>query len=618
MKKIVLSAILLLPVAAAAQTTPQVVIPAESASIHVSAGSSILVRFTVEIPRQGYIYANPKGPGTGKPLTLAVKTSSPQGSILAQLPEKHVSDPSDAFVWTYRERADFYLPLTVIKNETVVIEANGLYCEASGRCIPFSTSSQMSISTESPYHPTAEPPHKKLFVHGDPSIHPVDLSSGAYDPFAGARVRSEETAQPLRLNGVSAYDFPPLFPEFINSEVANLPAAVLFGFLAGIILNLMPCVLPVLSLKISGIVRNSENRSSARRNGLVYCAGIFTSFLILAGLASFAGYGWGALFQRREFIAVMILVLFLMALSMLGVFTLNIPGFASRLSGTERHSTADSFVKGLIASLLATPCSGPLLGSTLAWSLTEPPVVIFTVFASVGAGMAFPFFILSIRPSLAGFLPRPGKWMIGFERIMGILLLGSVLYFMYILGKESAAPAAVMLASAGVSAAVFGKFGSPLRSFRSRVISRILAAVLAGAGFVMFMLLSPEAGQTAERKFSFAEVVRNSGNGMITVVDFTADWCPNCRIVERTVLRDEETILLMKRSNAVLLKADITNPDTEAEALLHTLGSRSIPFLAIFPAGGKSLHPVCLRDIYTKGDFRKALERAGNAGGTRQ
>jgi thiol:disulfide interchange protein DsbD len=376
----------------------------------------------------------------------------------------------------------------------------------------------------------------------------------------------------------------------------------------------MPCVLPVLTLKITTLVSHAHDRRLIVKTGLSYTFGVLTSFCFLAALAAFAGMGWGSLFQQSGFIIVMTLLLFIFSLSLLGVFTLNLPGFAGRAASTQFGNVAvDSYIKGLMASLLATPCSGPLLGATLAWSLSQPPYIVFTVFTAIGIGMALPYIIISIYPPIVSFIPKPGNWTVIFERVMGFLLLGSVIYFISVLSDDLFIPTLVMLFVSGISIWQYGEWGNLSRSGISQKVSRIVLILLLIAALSIPVYWSNRPSKTviAQNSYTFSNLQSLARGGQITAVQFTADWCPNCRIVERSVLYTKETEALFKEKNVTLLVADITQSGTEGEKLLHALGSSSIPFLAFFPAGNSFNNPICLRDLYSEKDIVEALRLAG-------
>ncbi|MGL4369874.1 MAG: thioredoxin family protein, partial [Spirochaetota bacterium] len=273
---------------------------------------------------------------------------------------------------------------------------------------------------------------------------------------------------------------------------------------------------------------------------------------------------------------------------------------------TFRSLSADSFVKGSLAALLATPCSGPLLGAVLAWSLTQQAPTVYAVFISIGTGMALPYLAVSLFPALVAFIPKPGRWTIIFERAMGFLLLGSVIYFISILDSSYFISVGMMLLITAAALWQFGFFGKITRSSKTRIASGFLLIILTAASLYPPLSHNPE--KNSIESFSREALLKNARKGKAAVVIFTADWCPNCRAVEQTVLESTSIKNLFREKKITVFTADMTEPGTEAEALLRELGGSAIPFLAVFPAGKGFSHPLCLRDMYTREDIRKALE----------
>ncbi|WP_301204963.1 cytochrome c biogenesis protein CcdA, partial [uncultured Desulfovibrio sp.] len=230
-----------------------------------------------------------------------------------------------------------------------------------------------------------------------------------------------------------------LEPRYTDAEleIFGLGKALFLGLLAGLILNAMPCVLPVLTFKISGLLLMGGGAAQLRlfrEHNLCFAAGILTFFTVLAFLLGLADLMWGQLYQNQAILLVMLLLVFLMGLSMLGVFSL--PSFDLKPGATVRNPRLQSYLTGLVSTFLATPCSGPLLGGVLGWAFTQPLYVLVVVFWSVGLGMALPYLLFSIWPAMARVLPRPGPWMHVFEHLLGFLLLGTALYLLSILPVE--------------------------------------------------------------------------------------------------------------------------------------------------------------------------------------
>ncbi len=251
--------------------------------------------------------------------------------------------------------------------------------------------------------------------------------------------------------------------------------------------------------------------------------GIITSFAVLAFLAAFLEYSWGSLFQNSLFLIIMLAIVFVLSLSMFEVFTLNIPGFAGKASLESSNKYAHAYSKGLLATLLATPCSGPFLGGTLAWASTQPYYVIFIVFMTIGIGMSLPYIILTANPRLMKFIPRPGDWMITFETIIAFLLLGTCVYLIGILEQRLIMPTLWFLLFTGVAFWQYGKYGSIIKPKRSRIISRIAAIIIIIGGYFLsynYFYIHDEKFEfmkSDKKNFSLSLLLENNKKGKISI-----------------------------------------------------------------------------------------------------
>ncbi|HEY1407122.1 MAG TPA: cytochrome c biogenesis protein CcdA [Spirochaetota bacterium] len=506
-----------------------------------------------------------------------------------------------------------FVPIKAMSSSVVQVQADGLFCSENGRCTPFTSMAKLSllIGKDHVNGSLRNAPNTLPFGE-DPTEHLSDVSAITTSELTMNKQTNENNQKDLS-TALITKSLPSFTPVFLSGSVSGLLQAILLGILAGFILNFMPCVFPVLSIKLFGIISGGHDRNKIISTGFFYTTGILTSFIILASLVAFAGYSWGSLFQKTEFLVLMILVLFIFALSLMGVYTINVPGIVGKSASRQfSNQHFDSYIKGLLAALLATPCSGPFLGATLAWSVTKPPVIIFIIFLSVGTGMALPYILIMVRPSLLSFLPKPGNWMLVLEKIMGFILFGSVIYFISILNPRLFIPSLLMLLIGAIALWQFGEWGNMLKERRTKILSTItLAILLIGSMSIPVYVnrIPPTATFLHSIPFSYSSLISNSDKS-VSVVVFTADWCPNCRVVERSVLKDDGILKLFNEKRISYMIADITDAGTEGEQLLHKLGSTSIPFLAVFPKGKSFSSPICLRDIYTKDDLRKAISMA--------
>jgi thiol:disulfide interchange protein len=227
---------------------------------------------------------------------------------------------------------------------------------------------------------------------------------------------------------------------------------LVFAFLGGLLLNVMPCVLPVIAIKVLSFVQQAgENRGRILALNCTYSLGVIAVFLVLAALAVFLGekggqeWGWGALFQDARFNIVMAAIVFAMGLSLLGVFEIPVPGMIGSAASGHREGLIGAFSTGVFATLLATPCTGPFMGTTLAWSLKQEALIVFLVWGVMGLGMAFPYLIIGVFPKLVYWLPKPGMWMVRFKEFAGFVLMGTVVWILTSLTQDLLIPTLVIL-----------------------------------------------------------------------------------------------------------------------------------------------------------------------------
>ena len=399
-------------------------------------------------------------------------------------------------------------------------------------------------------------------------------------------------------------------------EVSGLLKAAMLAFAAGFILNFMPCVLPVVSLKLSGLLAISgeegkqERRRILREHNFFFALGIVVYFLLLSLILGAFGLAWGEMFQSPGLAIVVAVVLFALSLSLFGVFHLPVVDLKIS-SGTRGHTRRGAFLTGALTTLLATPCSGPFLGGVLAWTLLQPQHVIMTVFAAIGLGMAAPYAVLAIWPRLVRLLPRPGAWMQGLERAMAFVLAATCLYFLALLPPGRILPTLAAFWAVAFGATLLGRMHLAQSALRGGLMG-VAALAVAGSGLAFALTYTPpvEAEWVAYTPETFAERLGRDN----LVLDFTADWCPTCKLLERTVLTPPRVAQWGARHKAVFMKVDLTRQTPPAMALLRALGSQSIPVAAFFPAGQRATAPLVLRDLFTAGQFEQAMDEAfGNS-----
>lgn len=559
-------------------------------------GGTFTFPVAITIPEGSYIYANPKGPGIGKATTLEFRLPPGLRLVHVDYPagEKYTPAGFDDHVIIWKKTAIINVTLYAepgLKQGRYNVSLNLNMLQCTDVCIPFDRDYAINVSITGNSQGAGG---NELNINGGGT--PVSSIKSADNP-----------------KKVLPPEFSRLTPVCIDKKISGIFQAILLGIIAGFILNLMPCVLPVVSLKVMALIHHREagDGQGQRNHGLVFSAGIITSFLLLASLAAFSGYKWGGLFQQTYFVAGMSVFVFALALSLFGVYTINIPGFAGRAASRPGSGYTDSFIKGVLATLLATPCSGPFLGGVLAWAFIQPAYIIFLIFSSVGLGMALPYILIALVPALARFVPRPGNWMNTLEAVMGFFLVFTSVYLLSFLGHDNAVSTMTFIVFVSMGLWQYGRFGNITESKRSRTFSAAaLAALFISGLLVSFYLLAPADSAAEEAKFTIEQLGTNRDSGKITVISFTADWCPNCKLVEKTVLNTRRVRKIFNDDHVELMIADITQKNLPAEELMSRLGSGSIPFLAVFPPGEGFLKPVCLRDIYSAADVETAVEMA--------
>jgi thiol:disulfide interchange protein DsbD len=585
----------------------------------VARGSESFIALQVELPGKSHIYGNPKGPGIGKPTEVMVE--GPKTITFSEArflkPQKFYFPGEKDYTWGYEHATRIFLPFKVLGNAATGVSDIGvvfdsLLCTDPGQgkgasyCVPriFRFKCRVRVLPEG----SAGTVYSRSIL---------DEFKASSAPGKGAAavpapaVKNEDTMSVLPEDLSFS-------PRFIEKGVTGLLQAVIFGIIAGILLNIMPCVLPVVSLKVMGFIQHAgKSRRELFLLGVVFSLGIIASFALLATLAAFFGYKWGGLFQHRLFLVAMTGIVFALSLSLFGVYTINIPSFAGRAVSGQSNPYGDAFMKGLLATLLATPCSGPFLGGTLAWTLSQSPGIIFLVFLCIGFGMSLPYIILTINPKFLKFIPKPGEWLVTFEKVMAFVLVFTVIYLVGILDEASVVPMITLLGFIAFGFWQYGRYGSVGQTGVKRVMSTIaLAGILVGGYFISFDYLYREnkSSEITKNAFSAERLIANRDSGKISVIDFTADWCPNCRLVEKVTLQSEKVAEALNDPAIDFMVADITGINPDAERMMRLLQSQAIPLLAVVPPGDGFTRPIILRDIYSEQDVMKALEtaRSGN------
>jgi thiol:disulfide interchange protein len=413
-----------------------------------------------------------------------------------------------------------------------------------------------------------------------------------------------------------------------GAEGTSLAGMLLLAVLGGLILNAMPCVLPVLSLKVFGLVRSAgHGRREVVSGALATAAGILVSFLALAfaavaARAAGAAVGWGVQFQRPGFVAFLAVIVVLFSLNLWGLFEIPLPQRLARLGGSgPREGLAGHFSSGLFATLMATPCSAPFLGTAVGFALAQEAPVILAIFTAVGLGMALPYLLIAAAPGIARLFPRPGAWMETMRGVMGFLLAAAAVWLFYVLAAQ-VSPEQVAAIQLGLLA--LGLFTwLQHRVATGKGLRRIAAGGMVAAVAITLVAATSqgEAAGTrlaAQRSAASAKLIQwvawdrsqaetLSSQGQMVFVDVTADWCFTCKVNERLVLETPEVAKAFEEHGVVPMKADWTNRNDEIAKFLAEHGRYGIPFYLLYRPGTQ---PHVFSELLTKETLVAAVQDA--------
>ena len=413
---------------------------------------------------------------------------------------------------------------------------------------------------------------------------------------------------------------------------ASIALLLFFAFVGGIILNLMPCVLPVLSLKLFSLIKQAgESRGRLVALGISTTAGILASFWTLAGVVAAIKTGggvagWGMQFQSAGFIAFMVIILTAFAMSFFGAFEVWLPGSATtKMDAAGRKvGLGGAFFTGALLVLLSTPCSAPFLGTAMGFAFTASTPVLFLFFTAAGLGLSLPYLLVSVFPSVLKVFPKPGKWMVTLQKAMGVLLLLTVAWLLWVVNEQAGGTgAAIFAAIAALSAALsfaIGKFAPPGVAFTREAGAFVVAiAVLAVAWFAF---AAPRYGQSLQERFEARAsqqmldggwyrytpelVAEFAKAGRTIFIDVSADWCLTCKANEAAVLDRDDFRKKLDSAGVIRIKADWTRETPEVNELLKSMGKSGVPAYAIYPKGDANKQ-IVLPELLTSGLILEAI-----------
>jgi thiol:disulfide interchange protein DsbD len=453
----------------------------------------------------------------------------------------------------------------------------------------------------------------------EPSTDGVRLVTERADP---SDTLPKELKGVLKLSDGRSYTFDVPVGQAIATSGAGAEPGLLFAvalaFVGGVILNLMPCVFPVLFLKGLTLVGSAgESNRRQRAHGMAYTGGILCSFWIIVGalltlrtLGKQAG--WGFQLQSPAFVVAMAYLLFFMALSLAGMFDLGLTLMGTGDNLARKGGYTGSFFTGALATVVATPCTAPLMGAAIGFALSQSILVMFTVFTSLALGLAFPYLALTFVPGWASRLPRPGRWMVSLKQLTSVPLFLTVVWLVWVYGRLSGSTAgdsADHVARLLVGLLILAIAGWILGRWPARRWG-LLATSLAAAAALAVPLITAHADRLQWQPYSDAALKEAQSQGKPVFVDFTAAWCLSCQVNEKVVLRDHSVEQELLSRHYVLLRADWTHYDPEITSELSRLGRSGVPtYVIISGPGEKETH--VLSELLTRGVVLDAIRQTG-------
>lgn len=406
-------------------------------------------------------------------------------------------------------------------------------------------------------------------------------------------------------------------------EAPSMPVLLLFAALGGLILNLMPCVFPVLSIKAIGLVEQARRHPAAvRAKGLMFAAGVISSMLCLAAamLALRAGgeeIGWGFQLQSPLFVTLLVYLLLAVGLNLSGVFEIG-GGLAGAGDGlTQGDGYRASFFTGVLTTLVATPCSAPYMAFAVGAALTLPPAAAMGVFAALGLGLSLPYLLLSFAPAMRRALPRPGAWMNTLKQLFAFPIYASAAWLLWVLAQQTtsfglgaalAGAILIALAAWAYQKSKSSGTGGRVAALATAALALLLAVILP-IRFAQVGAASAAGAHAAEgwRPYDAAEAAKLEAAGRPLLVNFTASWCLTCLVNERNAFADPAVQEIFRHEGVVLMKGDWTNRDPAITHALAAFGRAGVPLYVLYNARPGSTEPIVLPQLLTAGVIRSAF-----------
>ncbi len=447
----------------------------------------------------------------------------------------------------------------------------------------------------------------KVYVHGtftlEDSVHDLnalkaDISYTVCDKLC----TPEKTTQTISFIESFEWDALPKQHAALGFFSFHMALMFLFALIGGVILNLMPCVLPILSLKIMTLAQHSQPKK-LKASGMFFTLGTVVSFWVLAGLLlafRAAGHqvGWGFQLQSPAVVTALIFVFFAFALNLFGVFEIGTSLTKLSSKGGDSSTSMGSFFHGVLACIVATPCSAPFMGASVGFALTQSPLHGFAVFTGLALGLSAPYLLICLNPKTAKFLPKPGGWMNTFKTILGFGMAASVLWLMHVLADQISIAAflnvLVSLLVISIAAWIYGHWGAIGKAPYLRLFATVTAIALVSAAYLY--ATKPIEALKADPWIAYnSTTVENLRKKSPVLIDFTAKWCITCQVNKRLVLNTEKAHQLFNEKNVQLVKADWTTYDPSITKALEQYGRSSVPlYVLLYPDGRHKVLPELL------------------------
>ena len=598
--------------------------PAQAFKVEAIAdgGSRLLLRVT---PARGYYLYRDK---------LKLALSGGEGVKLgppAYPPAQDYRDEYFGKVKVYFDQAEIPVPLirsaAGAKAQTVTLDASWQGCQQNGICyepmkgsyrlqLPAATS---TARTEAVATAAATPGQ----IETAPATAPSAAASDAEDASPAGTVASSAPEAPTTTASISVNDAAAGIANPAPSARIGLLAALLLALGGGLILNLMPCVLPVLSLKALSLAQSGESRERARRHALAYTLGVLAAFAVLGAIVLALrghlveqGVGWGFQLQMPRVVAVLALVVFAFGLSLSGLWYAQVAVPQSGLAMSQRSGWRGDFVTGVLAVVLATPCTAPFMGAALAYAFLAPAPAAMAVFLMLGLGLALPFLLIGFVPGLARLLPKPGAWMETMKQLLAFPMYATAAWLVWVLVQQRGADAFGWWALAAIALALaLWAWTHARRHGKHWALGLALIALIGSALSVVAIgriaRPAPAAATLAQADhvvYSPALLAKLRSEGRPVFVNITADWCVTCKANERAVFAREGFREALRAANAVYMIGDHTDVDPQISAFLREHGAVGLPLYVVYPADGGQ--PVLLPTLLTPSIARDALRAA--------